>query len=72
MNPVRSIHTAVESLRDQPFAMALLLLNAIFLAAAAWTMHEIASNSRAREEAFHETLRNCLNDKAQTRVPMQP
>ena len=70
MNPIRSLNTAVHSLKDHPFAMSLLLMNGIFLAATAFTLHEIAENSRLREAAFHETLRGCLGDKGQTRVPM--
>lgn len=56
------IKTVTHSLRDHPVAISVLALNCIFLAASAWTIHEVASNARVREASFHELLRNCLDD----------
>jgi len=58
----RIVAVVTDSLRSHPVAIAILSLNVIFLAASAWTTHEIASNAKAREASFHELLRNCIEE----------
>jgi len=40
------------------------MLNCIFLAANAWTTHEIAANSRLREASFHALLKDCIDERS--------
>lgn len=54
----------VESLKHQPLALALVIVNVMFLAAGVWTMKDVAESFRAREAqrgAFMtELLDRCL------------
>jgi hypothetical protein len=59
----KSVQSLIDSLRDHPVALSLLALNCIFLAANAWSTHEIAQNSRVREASFHAIIKDCIEEK---------
>lgn len=59
----------VESLKSQPLALALVLINVLFLVGGGFVLHDIANRIEARNEKadarLSEALRHCV-------VPLPP
>ena len=43
-------HAAVGAMQSTPLALALLLVNALFIGFSAYFLHQVASNARARDK----------------------
>ena len=46
----------VEALKSQPLALALILINVLFLASGAWVLSYVADNARADRDARNALL----------------
>jgi hypothetical protein len=54
----------VEALKAQPLALALVVVNVMFLVAAAWFLHDLAGNAAAntlrKDKLVAEMMERCL------------
>jgi hypothetical protein len=54
----------VESLKSQPLALALIVINLMFLAGGIWIMHDIADSVRAqqlrKDQLLAELAKDCI------------
>jgi hypothetical protein len=62
----KAIAAVADNLKAHPVAFAIIVINALFLAAAVWVLSDVAANERARTEAVNVLLKQCV-DKIQER-----
>jgi threonine/homoserine/homoserine lactone efflux protein len=55
--------TTIEALKAQPLALALIVVNVLFLLAGIWIMHDVAARFEARNERFDKVLDRCMEVK---------
>lgn len=66
MTTNQAITAVASNLKSHPVAFAIVVINALFLVAAVWVLGDVATNSRAREDAMTVLLKQCV-DKIQER-----
>jgi hypothetical protein len=58
----KAIHSFAESMKAQPLAMALVIINVLFLGAAVLVMRDVATNAKVRDAAEVQLLTKVLQD----------
>jgi hypothetical protein len=56
----KAIAAVANNLKSQPLALALIIINLVFIGAGVWVLDDIATNERARTEALNALLKQCV------------
>ena len=57
---VREVATTVaHSLKDHPFALAIVVINVLFILSAAWTLRSIAQAGERRDALIAQLVKEC-------------
>lgn len=59
----------VEGLKDQPLALALIVVNVLFLAFTGYILHSLKDQAERKDALLHELATHCVTVKSQ---PDQP
>ena len=60
---VKLAGTVAESLKTQPLALALVIVNVLFLVFGAWVLHTVGVHVRAERATQTAVLKECLERK---------
>lgn len=55
-----TIQAVAEDLKSQPLALALVIINLLFLAGGVYTMREISTASARRDQIITDLVRKCI------------
>jgi hypothetical protein len=56
----KAVGGVVDALKSTPVVLGLILMNVLFLATALWFLHEVATNTRARNSEQTQLLAECM------------
>jgi len=58
---VREVATTVaHSLKDHPFALAIVVINVLFIVSAAWTLRNISHAAERRDALISQMAKDCF------------
>jgi flagellar biogenesis protein FliO len=60
----KAIQAVSDSMKAQPLALALILINLLFIGAGVWVLRDVALNARERAENESQILAQILRDCA--------
>lgn len=65
MSPLRLASGMVDALRSQPLALALVLVNVIYLIGFGWVMGDIAKRVAERDTSYLAMMQECVRGRAE-------
>jgi hypothetical protein len=64
---IKLARNIAESLRNQPVALALIVINVIFIAAFALTLREVSASATRRDGLLADLMQHCVINKEGTK-----